>query len=177
MASKIAESFGGVVSELVSPNHIKLGDTLTFRAVATSLDEFDLADWEKQYKIISVVPSVDTPVCSTQTKHLEELLTKEVNQNTVGLITISNDLPFAQGRSCSFVKESSGHKLLSDYLYHDFAANSGLLMKANGLLARAVIILDEHNRVIFISIPTPVTTPIDFAALRAKLVELRLLNS
>lgn len=44
MASKIAASFGGVVSELISPNHIKLGDTLTFRAVATSLDEFDLAD-------------------------------------------------------------------------------------------------------------------------------------
>jgi thiol peroxidase len=75
-------------------NPIKIGDTIDFIATNNDLSEFKLSNL-KGKKVISIVPSVDTSTCSTQTSQISQIETK---YNDVTFITISLDLPFAQAK-------------------------------------------------------------------------------
>ena len=102
----------------------------------------DLASFKGKVTILSVVPLLDIPNCEKQTHILSEenyCLDKKTN-----LITISRDLPFAQKR---FSKKAKISNLifLSDYRDASFGKASGLLIKENYLLARAVFVLDENG--------------------------------
>lgn len=78
---------------------IKVGDEAPdFTVLATDLSERTLADYKGKIKLISVVPSIDTGVCSKQTKRFNDEADKLDN---VQILTISMDLPFAQTRWCS----------------------------------------------------------------------------
>ncbi|MEY8213748.1 MAG: thiol peroxidase, partial [Colwellia sp.] len=89
------------------------------------------------------VPSVDTGVCSLQTKRFNEESTKLPNNITV--MTISNDLPFAQKRFCK-VEEVDKINILSDSVWHHFGESYGLIIKNMGLLTRAVFIIDSQGK-------------------------------
>lgn len=112
-------------------------------------------------RIISVVPSLDTPTCDKQTHELSE--ENGGLDKSVELITVSMDLPFAQAR---FAKEAkiSNVTFLSDYKNREFGNNNGLLIEPLGLLARAVIVTDQNNVVRYLQVVPEVTALPDMQA-------------
>ena len=115
-----------------------------FTILATDLTKKSLSDFTGR-KVISVIPSIDTGICSTQTRRFNQELA-EMDQTVV--ITISCDLPFAQARWCG-AEGLEGAVTLSDYYDHSFGKAYGLLMEEWNLLARAVLVLDEDNRITY----------------------------
>ncbi|MDU7412546.1 MAG: redoxin domain-containing protein, partial [Anaerococcus sp.] len=93
-------------------------------------------------KIISALPSVDTSVCELQTF----LFTKKESKfpEDLSVITVSNDLPFAQKR---FKQEKGIKKIgfVSDYLNEDFAKKYSLLIEELKLVNRAIFVVDKNN--------------------------------
>lgn len=144
---------------------IKVGDEAPdFTVLATDLSERTLADYKGKIKLISVVPSIDTGVCSKQTKRFNDEADKLDN---VQILTISMDLPFAQTRWCS----SEGVKnieTLSDHRAADFGEKYGVLIKELRLLARSIFVVDENDKVVYVEYVPEVTTHPDYdAALEA----------
>ena len=115
-----------------------------FKVVDKNFTPVQLSDYIGQTLLISVVPSLDTGVCSIQTKRFNEVSAKLAKNIT--LITISNDLPFAQKRFCK-VENIEQVKVLSDSVWRDFGSKYGLIIKDMGLLTRAVFIIDEKGRI------------------------------
>lgn len=124
---------------------LQVGDTAPdFTLINPDLEKQSLSDFSG-IKVLSIVPSIDTGVCSAQTRRFNEEL---LNNEDVTVITISVDLPFAQGRFCA----NEGLEkaiILSDYYDNSFGKAYGLLMEEWNLLARAVLILDENNKVLY----------------------------
>lgn len=124
----------------------QVGDTAPdFKALNRDMQEKRLSDLEGEaYTVISVVPSIDTSVCDFQTKHFNKTL-NEIEG--VKVLTVSNDLPFAQKRWCA--SEGLDNILtLSDHKDLDFALKYGTLMVENRLQARAVFVLDSDRKII-----------------------------
>jgi thiol peroxidase len=125
---------------------IKVGDTLNdaelTQLTASGLNPVKLADSQGKVRIISVVPSLDTPVCEQQTHYLSEK--NEGLDEAIQLVTVSVDTPFAQGR---FAKQAkiANVTFLSDYRTAEFGRNNGLLLQGPHLLARAVLVVDTQN--------------------------------
>jgi thiol peroxidase len=135
-------SLGGAPLTLFG-NHIKVGRPLPKVELPNlSLSMTDLDSFKGKVTILSVVPSIDTPTCEKQTHILSE--ENHGLDKTANLITISRDLPFAQKR---FSKKAKINNLifLSDYRDASFGKASGLLIKENLLLARAVFVLDKDG--------------------------------
>lgn len=117
-----------------------------FKVVNEAFSPVELKDFTDKTVLISVVPSVDTGVCSLQTKRFnEEVATLP---NNIVMLTISNDLPFAQKRFCKAEKIDKV-QVLSDAVWRDFGAKYGLLIKDMGLLTRAIFIIDEQGKVAY----------------------------
>ena len=117
-----------------------------FKVVDKNFAPVTLADFQGQTLLISVVPSLDTGVCSIQTKRFNEEAAKLPKNITI--LTISNDLPFAQKRFCD-VEKVDGIKVLSDSVWRDFGASYGLLIKDMGLLNRAIFIIDNQGKIVY----------------------------
>jgi thiol peroxidase len=122
--------------------------------VSTSLGPVNLGEATGKVRIISIVPSVDTPTCDKQTHELSEKnagLDKQVE-----MITVSRDLPFAQK---GFAKEAkTAHvTFLSDYNRREFGEAMGLTDAPLQLLARAVIVTDKDNVVRYLQVVPEVT--------------------
>src|SRR5690554_2806124 len=126
---------------------LSVGDkALNFVAVDNNLKEVSFfSNFKKDYTLISVVPSLDTSVCDMQTRTINERL---ASYKDLDFITISNDLPFAQKRWCG----ANGLNIhtLSDHKHLDFAMKYGVLIEELRLLARAVFVLDENKKVIYV---------------------------
>lgn len=122
---------------------INIGDKApNFKVVDKNFAPIQLIDFKETTLLISVVPSLDTGVCSLQTKRFNEEATKLPKNITV--LTISNDLPFAQKRFCK-VENVDHIKVLSDSVWRDFGENYGLIIKNMGLLTRAIFIIDNQG--------------------------------
>ena len=77
---------------------LQVGDkALDFSLTTTDLSKKTLDDFDGKKKVLSVVPSIDTGVCSTQTRRFNQEL---ANLDNTVVLTVSMDLPFAQGRWC-----------------------------------------------------------------------------
>jgi len=157
-------TFSGDPVTLVG-SEIKVGDQAPeFTVLANDLSEGSLSDYKGKIKIISVVPSVDTGVCSQQTKRFNEEADKLDN---VHVLTISMDLPFAQTRWCG-AEGVQNIDLLSDHRDADFGQKYGVLMKELRLLARAIFVVDENDKVVHVEYVPEVTTHPNYdAALEA----------
>ncbi len=148
--------------DLAGTGAIEVGQPLPSAILASNeLKPINIADAAQKVRIISVVPSLDTPTCDKQTHELSEEnngLDKEVE-----LITVSMDLPFAQSR---FAKEAkiSNITFLSDYKNREFADKSGLLIYPLSLLARAVIVVDKDNVVRYLQVVPELTALPDMQA-------------
>ncbi|SEK37071.1 thiol peroxidase (atypical 2-Cys peroxiredoxin) [Colwellia chukchiensis] len=124
-------------------NQVAVGDKAPdFKVVTESFSPVTLADFKNQPLLISVVPSLDTGVCSIQTKRFNDEVANLADD--VVVLTISNDLPFAQKRFCKTEKVNN-IKVLSDAVWRNFGENYGLLIKDMGLLTRAIFIIDTDG--------------------------------
>ena len=128
-----------------------------FRVVDGDLNPVTLSDLKGRATLISVVPSLDTPVCEIQTKRFNE----EAAGLGLRVLTVSLDLPFAQGRFCAAHKVE-GVQCLSDYQSRSFGEAWGLLIKELCLLARAVFVLDADGKITYKQIVKEVTDQPDY---------------
>ncbi|MEV6647301.1 thiol peroxidase [Amycolatopsis sp. NPDC051371] len=111
-------------------------------------------------RVISVVPSLETPVCDLQTRRFEEAVA-ELGEASV--LTVSVDLPFAQARWCG-AAGVEGVRTFSDHRDLSFGLAYGVVIKEFRLLARAVFVVDAENRVVHAEYVTEVGQPPDFDA-------------
>jgi thiol peroxidase len=119
-----------------------------FQLIDGDLKEVRLADFKGKKKLLNIVPSLDTPVCAISTKKFNDFAKSRID---VAVLTISADLPFAQKRFCS--AENIGNvKTLSMMRDRNFAKDYGVLIQngpLTGITARAVVVLDENDKVVY----------------------------
>jgi len=125
----------------------KVGDVAPdFKALSQGLEEMSLSDYKTKYIVLNVVPSLDTSVCSMQTRRVNQDL---VSREDVTVLTISNDLPFAQSRWCGNAGLDNVITL-SDHRELDFANKYGTNIKELRLQARSVFVLDEKRKILYL---------------------------
>ena len=152
-------TFKGNPLTLVGPE-VKAGaQAPDFKLLAKDLSEVTLASSKGKTRLISVVPSVDTPVCEMQTKRFnEEALNLPGN---VVVYTVSMDLPFAQSRFCGAHKTEK-ITVLSDHREASFGKAYGVLIKELRLLARAVFVIGPDDKVQYAEYVKEVTQHPDY---------------
>ncbi|MEL6546226.1 MAG: thiol peroxidase [Myxococcota bacterium] len=129
------------------------------------LADTDIEAWSGKVRVLNVVPSLDTPVCDTQSRTFNQRI-GELGDGAV-VLTVSRDLPFAQARWCG-AAGLEGVVVLSDYKTHAFGQDYGLTMKENGLLARSVLVVDQQGVVRYQEIVSEMSEEPDYdAALKA----------
>ncbi len=150
---------------LVGPE-LKKGDKAPdFKLLDGGLKPVGLADFKGLIKLVSVVPSLDTPICELQTVRFNEEADKLPER--VVILTVSVDLPFSQSRFCTS-HGTDRVKLLSDYLTTDFGKAYGVLMKEVRLLARSIFVVGRDDVILYAEIVPEVGTHPDYdAALKA----------
>ena len=133
---------------LVGPQ-LKAGDTAPNFECVTGLEIQTLASTPNKARLFSVVPSLDTPVCSQQTKRFDESVGGLGDK--VACYTVSLDLPFAQGRFCTDQKITN-MKNLSDVRNHSFGKAYGVLIDglAIPLFSRAIFVVDKNNKITYV---------------------------
>ena len=138
---KGAVTFKGNPLTLIGPE-LKVGDKAPdFQLVGTDLKPVTLADTAGKVRILATVPSLDTPVCDTETRRFNE---EASNLSGVEILTVSLDLPFAQARWCGAAGVKNV-RTLSDYQERSFGPAYGVLIQELKLEARAVFVLDKDN--------------------------------
>ncbi len=144
-------------------NQVKVGDNAPdFKLLNSSLQEVALSQLGAETILLNIVPSLDTPVCAKQSKEFYNALQAQ----SVKLVTISMDLPFAQARFCG--TENIQMETLSDHREASFGRNYGLLIKELRLLTRSVIIIDKNKKIQYIEIVSEVTSEPNYeSALKA----------
>jgi thiol peroxidase len=118
-----------------------------FQLVDGELNDVKLSDFAGKKKVLSIVPSLDTPTCATSTKVFNERLG---GRDDVVVLVVSADLPFAQGRFCQ-AEGTADVKTLSMMRSRNFAKDYGMLIVDGplaGITARAALVLDENNKVL-----------------------------
>ncbi len=137
----------------------KVGENAPDFKVLNNKNEYvNLSDYKTKYIIINVVPSLDTTVCDRQTRTVNQELS-DIENLTV--LTISNDLPFAQARWCGNAGLDNVITL-SDYIELDFANKYGTYIKELRLQARSVFVLDEHRKIVYIEYVDEMSSHLDF---------------
>ena len=131
------------------------------------LKDVTLASWFGKRKLLSVFPSIDTPVCALSTRKFSE---RAEAADDVVLLMISADLPFAHSRFC--VGEELENVVTLSTMRHDgFPMDYGVAIvdgPLRGLLARAVVVLDENNTVVHSELVSEVSDEPDYeTALKA----------
>lgn len=136
-----AVTFKGNPMTLVGPE-IQVGQPAPDVALTgIDMSEKKISDFKGKTVILSVVPSLDTPVCDKQTRAFNE---KAGSLPGTAVVTVSLDLPFAQKRWCGAAGVQN-ITVLSDYKHHNFGQSYGLLIKELGLLGRAVFVIDKNG--------------------------------
>jgi thiol peroxidase len=134
-----------------------------FRLVDGKLNDVSLDTYKGKRKLLNIVPSLDTSTCATSTRKFNEKANDL--KNTVVLI-ISADLPFAQGRFCT-TEGLNNVVPLSMMRSQDFAKHYGVLIQDGplaGICARAVVALDENNKVIYNQLVKEIVDEPDYEA-------------
>ena len=130
-----------------------------FEVLDNALQPVELTDFSGKVVVISVVPSLDTPVCDTQTRRFNEEAGR-LGQDVV-ILTISMDLPFAQKRWCGAAGVDKVHTL-SDYRTASFGTAYGMLIEELRLLARGVFVVDREGILRYRQIVNEVTEEPDY---------------
>ena len=157
-------TFKGNPFTLIGPG-LNTGDKAPdFHVVDNSLAPVSLATYAGKIKIISAVPSLDTPVCDTETRRFNQEATGL--PGNVAVLTISLDLPFAQKRWCGAAGIDKV-RTLSDYRDHGFAAAYGVLIKEWMLCSRSIFIVDGTGTIRYVQHVPDVSTEPDYDAVLA----------
>src|SRR5947207_5982016 len=143
-----AVTFKGNPMTLVGPQ-IKPGDKAPdFKVAKDAVTTIGVADTPAKARMFSVVPSLDTPVCSMQTRTFDKGISELGDK--VACYTISLDTPFAQKRFCTEANVTS-MQTVSDLHDFSFGKNYGVLLEglAVPLLTRAVFVVDKGGKVTY----------------------------
>ena len=132
-----------------------------FKLTAGDLSEVSLANFKGKKKLLSIVHSLDTGVCANSTKRFNEFAK---NRADVVVLVVSCDLPFAQGRFCTAegVKNVVTLSMMRD---RHFAKDYGVLLTDSplaGLTARATLMLDENDKVLYTQLGPELTVEPDY---------------
>ena len=137
-----------------------------FKLVDGELGDVTLATYAGKKKLLNIVPSLDTPVCATSTKKFNE----HASDDAVMLV-IAADLPFAMTRFCG--AEGTDKVIpLSIMRSKNFAKDYGVLIQDGplaGITARAVVVLDADNKVVYTELVPEIAQEPDYAAALAAL--------
>nr|MBN2276184.1 thiol peroxidase [candidate division Zixibacteria bacterium] len=143
-------------------NEVRVGD---MAPEATVLDEglkpVKLSSFHGKVVVLVTVPSLDTPVCDTETRRF--------NKEAAGfgkdaaVVTVSMDLPFAQKRWCGAAGIDSV-KVYSDYREASLGNAYGVLIKELRLLARTVFVIDRTGKVTYVQYVKETASEPDYAA-------------
>ncbi len=151
----------------VAGNFPKAGDTAPdFKLVSGDLSEVSLSDFSGKKKLLNIVPSLDTGVCAMSTKKFNDAAVEGV----VTLV-ISADLPFAQGRFCG-AEGTTNVVTLSTMRGAEFKRNYGVDITDGplaGVTARAVVVLDENNKVLYSELVSEIKNEPNYEAALAAL--------
>jgi len=123
------------------------GKAPDFKLVNSELQDVNLGSFRGKRKILNIVPSLDTSVCATSARKFNEAAGRLAN---AVVLVISSDLPFASKRFCT-AEGLANVVPLSLMRSRDFAKDYGVLITDGplaGITARAVVVLDEDDRVI-----------------------------
>jgi thiol peroxidase len=152
-------TFQGSPLTLIGPA-LRAGDKAPgFTVLDGEMKPVSLSDVAEKTKIISVTPSLDTPVCDLQLRRFNTEAAKMPGDRAV--LNISMDLPFAIARFCT----SAGIdkvKALSDHRDASFGAAYGVLIKELRLLARAIFVIDKHDVIQYVEIVSDITNHPDY---------------
>jgi len=142
-----AVTFKGAPYTLVGPQ-LKPGAKAPDFACLSGLELVSLSKTPAKTRLFSVVPSLDTPVCSMQTKKFDEAVA--ALKDSVASYTISLDLPFAQKRFCT-AEHVANMQTLSDVHDHSFGQHYGVLIEGLplALLSRAVFVVDKAGTITY----------------------------
>lgn len=139
-----------------------------FILVDGKLNNVSLETWSGKKKLLNIVPSLDTPTCAMSTRKFNESAAS--HDDTVFLM-ISADLPFAMQRFCS--AEGTENVIpLSLMRSRKFAKDYGVLIEDGplaGITARAVVVLDENNRVLHSQLVNEIADEPDYESALARL--------
>lgn len=140
-----------------------------FTLVNQELVTITLAAFKGRKKLLVTVPSVDTPVCGEETRKMAEIAKKHPE---IVILVISKDLPFAQKRFCLQEKIDNVTTLSDIRPTSHFGKNYGVLITSGplaGLLARSLILLDDHDKVLYSELVPEITSLPNFDALATAL--------
>jgi thioredoxin-dependent peroxiredoxin len=143
------------------------GKAPDFTLTDRDLNDVSLSRWMGKKKLLSIFPSVDTPVCANSTRKFNDYA--RTHEDTV-MLMISADLPFAHKRFCG--AEALGNVVtLSTMRSNDFARGYGVLITDGplaGLTARGILVLDENDTVVHAELVPEIGAEPDYeAALKA----------
>jgi len=130
--------------------------------VKTDLSTLNLTDYLGKKVVLNIFPSVDTGVCAQSVRQFNKDLSNL--ENTV-VICISKDLPFAQNRFCA--AEGLDNVIMASDFRTDFGKVYGVEMTdgpLKGLLARAVVVLNEEGTIVYTELVPEITTEPDYEA-------------
>lgn len=136
-------------------------DAPDFTAMSTGLKPVKLSESKGKARLISAVPSLDTAVCSIQTKKFNDEIAKLGDD--VEVFTISMDLPFAQNRF-SEAEKIDKITMLSDYKDANFGKAYGLMIDDLRLLARAVVVVDKNDKISHVQVVPEIGNEPDYEA-------------
>ncbi|MEY3221134.1 MAG: hypothetical protein RIT27_2491 [Pseudomonadota bacterium] len=139
-----------------------------FSLVTNELRDVNLSEFSGKKKLLNIVPSLDTSVCATSTRKFNETAGK---REDYVVLVISADLPFASGRFCS-TEGLQNVITLSMMRSKNFAKDYGVLIEDGplaGITARALVVLDEQNKVIFTQLVPEIAQEPDYEAALATL--------
>lgn len=134
-----------------------------FHLTSNSLSDITRSDFPGKRIVLNIFPSLDTDVCAASVRRFNQEATKVDN---VVVLCVSMDLPFAMSRFCT-VNGLENVVPASAFRSPDFAKEYGVMMvdgPLKGLLARAVVVLDEDGRVIYRELVEEITNEPDYEA-------------
>jgi thiol peroxidase len=139
-----------------------------FTAVTQDLSEISLNHFKGKKKVLNIFPSIDTDVCATSVRKFNE---KAAALENTRVICLSKDLPFALKRFCG---AEGIENVVSGSLFRDtkFAEKAGVLIMdgpLKGLTARAVLVLDDADQVVYAQLVDDITHEPDYDAALAAL--------
>ena len=139
-----------------------------FKLVDKDLGDKTLADFKGKKKLLNIVPSLDTPVCATSSKKFND---HAASKPDAVMLIVSADLPFAIGRFCG-TENVDQVVPLSMMRSRKFAKDYGVLLEDGplaGITARAVVVLDADNKVVYTQLVPEITEEPDYDAALAAL--------
>ncbi|MGB1111062.1 MAG: thiol peroxidase [Gammaproteobacteria bacterium] len=139
-----------------------------FRLTDGELNDKSLADYAGKKKLLNIVPSLDTPTCALSTKKFNEAAAQRTD---TAFLIVSSDLPFAAGRFCT-AEGTDQVQALSLMRGMKMAKDYGVFIEDGplaGITGRAVVVIDENDKVIYTQLVTEIADEPDYEAALAAL--------